>query len=208
MNAPFLIVIFHIPPMAGIKSSRRANTRIAPRASIQVIDEEAMKSIVEQFNQDAAAGKLRHGNEMLIDHEHFSDQPDKETRAYGWLMELQIARGWNLRPRALEQDRHRKRWTAGTTGFSPRNTRPKDCVECRGTSERGEDTDGRGRTERKTGTRFIPRHSTRSSARVRPLRLDGLTLTNMNNNRGQKPITNRDPKLEAAGNRNQRKENT
>jgi hypothetical protein len=28
---------------------------------------------------------------------------------------------------------------------------------------------------------------------VRPLRLDGLTLTNMNNNKGQKPITNRDP---------------
>jgi uncharacterized Zn finger protein (UPF0148 family) len=27
--------------------------------------------------------------------------------------------------------------------------------------------------------------------RVRPLRLDGLTLTNMNNNKGQKPITNR-----------------
>src|SRR6185437_4704940 len=35
------------------------------------------------------------------------------------------------------------------------------------------------------------RHST--LLRVRPLRLDGLTLTNMNNNRGQKPITNRDP---------------
>ena len=34
------------------------------------------------------------------------------------------------------------------------------------------------------------RHST--LPRVRPLRLDGLTLTNMNNNRGQKPITNRD----------------
>jgi hypothetical protein len=29
--------------------------------------------------------------------------------------------------------------------------------------------------------------------KVRPLRLDGLSLTNMNNNRGQKPITNRDP---------------
>jgi hypothetical protein len=29
--------------------------------------------------------------------------------------------------------------------------------------------------------------------KVRPLRLAGLSLTNMNNNRGQKPITNRDP---------------
>jgi hypothetical protein len=40
------------------------------------------------------------------------------------------------------------------------------------------------------GASLATRHST--LPRVRPLRLDGLTLTNMNNNRGQKPITNRD----------------
>ncbi|HUC86095.1 MAG TPA: phage protease, partial [Candidatus Acidoferrales bacterium] len=56
---------------------------------VQVIDEAACQSIVRHFNADAAAGTLRHGRELLIDHEHFSDQSDQETRAYGWLQELQ-----------------------------------------------------------------------------------------------------------------------
>jgi hypothetical protein len=41
---------------------------------------------VNRFNEDATAGKLSHGKEMLIDHEHFKHDPDKETRAYGWRM--------------------------------------------------------------------------------------------------------------------------
>ena len=56
---------------------------------IQVIDDEAAQSIVNRFNADAEAGQLAHGHEMLIDHEHFKHDADKETIAYGWLQKLQ-----------------------------------------------------------------------------------------------------------------------
>src|SRR5436309_1599021 len=52
---------------------------------IQVIDDEAIQQIVNRFNADADAGKLSHGHEMLIDHEHFKLDASKETVAYGWL---------------------------------------------------------------------------------------------------------------------------
>lgn len=133
---------------------------------VQIIDDEAADSIVSRFNQDAGAGKLRHGSELLIDHEHFSDQLDKETRAYGWLQELQ---------RREDGIYGRIRWSK--TG--------KEAVD--------------GGDYRFFSTEYAPEDlkllnsSTQDSQprRVRPLRLDGLTLTNMNNNRGQKPITNR-----------------
>jgi len=44
---------------------------------IQLIDDEACEAIVDRFNVDADAGKLRHGHEMLIDHEHFKDRTTK-----------------------------------------------------------------------------------------------------------------------------------
>ena len=56
---------------------------------VQVLDPDAARPSSDRFNADAAAGQLRHGSEMLIDHEHFSDQQDQESRAYGWLQELQ-----------------------------------------------------------------------------------------------------------------------
>ena len=131
---------------------------------VQVIDEEAAKSIVNRFNADATAGKLRQGSELLIDHEHFSDQPDQESRAYGWLQELQ---------NRADGIYGRIRWT--TTGkaavdggdyrFFSTEYAPEDLAEVK-----------------------IKNSKLKS---VRPLKLDGLTLTNMNNNRGQKPITNR-----------------
>lgn len=132
---------------------------------VQVIDDEATQSIVNRFNADAAAGNLRHGNEMLIDHEHFSDQPDKESRAYGWLQQLQ-----NRADGMYGQIRWSK------TG--------KEAVD--------------GGDYRFFSTEYAPAdlkvlNDGKSPRRVRPLRLDGLSLTNMNNNRGQKPITNRDP---------------
>ena len=158
---------------------------------IQVIDEEAMKSIVSQFNEDAVAGKLRHGNEMLIDHEHFSDQPDKETRAYGWLMELQ-QREDGIYGRVRWSKTGKEAVDGGDYRFFSTEYAPKDCVECRGTANDANAEGGTGNAEMghggsSLGTRQDP------LPRVRPLRLDGLTLTNMNNNRGQKPITNRDP---------------
>ena len=128
---------------------------------VQVIDDEAAQSIVNRFNADAVAGKLRHGNEMLIDHEHFADDPNQESRAYGWLTKLQ-----NRDDGIYGQIR----WTK--TG--------KEAVD--------------GGDYRFFSTEYAPsdlKVLNKEATRVKPLRLDGLTLTNMNNNRGQKPITNR-----------------
>ena len=126
---------------------------------VQVIDKDATESIVNKFNQDAKAGTLRHGSEMLIDHEHFSDQPDQETRAYGWLQELQNR----------DDGVYGKiRWT--TTGKAAVDGGDYRFFSTEYSSDALEKLDGK---------------------KVRPLRLGGLTLTNMNNNRGQKPITNR-----------------
>jgi len=134
---------------------------------VQVIDEEACAAIVSRFNAEAAAGSLRHGREMLIDHEHFSDQSDKETIAYGWLQRLQ-----NRADGIYGQIR----WTAtgqaavdgGDYRFFSTEYRPEDCKVVNREGKDGKE-----------------------GSHVRPMRLDGLTLTNMNNNRGQRPITNR-----------------
>ncbi len=133
---------------------------------VQVIDDEAATAIVKRFNADANANQLRHGSEMLIDHEHFSDQEDQETRAYGWLTKLE-----NREDGIYGQIR----WTA--TG--------KPAVD--------------GGDYRFFSTEYNPKDLKVLNAdkknpklkNVRPLRLDGLTLTNMHNNRGQRPITNR-----------------
>jgi len=157
---------------------------------LQVIDEAAMKSIVDQFNQDAAAGKLRHGSEMLIDHEHFSDQPDKETRAYGWLVELQ-ARADGIYGRVRWSKTGQEAVDGGDYRFFSTEYAPADCVECQVASGEGTRAEqGAANGETGQNASLATRHSTLPG--VRPLRLDGLTLTNMNNNRGQKPITNRD----------------
>jgi len=130
--------------------------------AVQVIDEAACIAIVNRFNADADAGKLSHGKEMLIDHEHFKYDQDKETTAYGWLSRLQ-----NRADGIYGQIR----WTAtgqkavdgGDLRFFSTEYDPKDLVIL---------NNGR-------------------PARVRPMRLDGLSLTNMPNNKGGKPITNR-----------------
>ncbi len=161
---------------------------------VQVIDEEAMNSIVAQFNQDAAEGKLRHGSEMLIDHEHFSDQPDKETRAYGWLVELQ-SRADGIYGRVRWSKTGQEAVDGGDYRFFSTEYASADCVACRVASGEGKTRAEQGEPNGEKGQNasLATRHSTLS--RVRPLRLDGLTLTNMNNNRGQKPITNRDPSV-------------
>jgi len=128
----------------------------------QVIDAAARASIVSRFNADAAAGKLRHGSEMLIDHEHFKHDPEKETKAYGWGTQAQNR----------DDGIYMKiRWTAtgqaavdgGDYRYFSTEYDPSDLVVL---------------------NRDNPK-------RVRPMRLDGLTLTNEPNNKGGKPITNR-----------------
>ena len=129
---------------------------------VQVVDAASVKSIVNRFNADADAGKLSHGHEMLIDHEHFKHQADQETIAYGWLTKLT-----NRDDGIYGQIR----WTGtgqaavdkGDYRFFSTEYDPADLKVL---------NDGKPK-------------------QVRPLRLDGLTLTNDPNNKGGKPITNR-----------------
>jgi len=155
---------------------------------LQVIDTEAATAIVNRFNAEAAAGQLRHGSEMLIDHEHFSDQPDQETRAYGWLQELQTREDGIY---------GRIRWTAtgktavdgGDYRFFSTEYEPKDMQAVNADDSATGAMAPRGAAD---GASAAAREARALPARpMRPLRLAGLTLTNMNNNRGQKPITNR-----------------
>jgi len=192
MNASILNPDFSHPTDGWYQIEPKGEHPNQAAGVIQVIDEEAMRSIVDQFNRDAAAGKLRHGSEMLIDHEHFSDQPDKETRAYGWLVELQ-AREDGIYGRVRWSKTGKEAVDGGDYRFFSTEYAPTDCVECQVASGEGQTGAAQGEANGETGQNasLATRHSTLT--RVRPLRLDGLTLTNMNNNRGQKPITNRDP---------------
>lgn len=136
---------------------------------LEVIDAAAAHAIAERFNAAAAAGELHHGHELLIDHEHFSDQLDQETRAYGWLQELQ-AREDGLYGRIRWTSTGKTAVDGGDYRFFSTAYEPQDLV----------------------AVDVSPRvTNSATSNSVRPTRLAGLTLTNMPNNRGQKPITNR-----------------
>jgi len=134
---------------------------------VQVIDGQAVKSIVNRFNQEADDYAARTGRTfpgLAVDIEHFHLQPDKETRAYGWLMRLENRNGVPF---------GKIQWTAtgqpavdgGDYRFFSTEYNSKD---------------------------FQILNSGQTPARVRPMRLAGLTLTNEPNNKGGSPITNRE----------------
>lgn len=133
---------------------------------VQVIDGQAAESVANRFNQDADDYEERTGQPfpgMVIDHEHFKHDPDKESVAYGWLMRLANRDGVLF---------GKIQWTS--TG--------QPAVD--------------GGDYRFFSTEYASKdlqvlNPGQSPQRVRPLRLDGLTLTNEPNNRGCSPITNR-----------------
>src|SRR5882724_4314663 len=174
MNSPILNRDFSHPHDGWYQIEPKGEHPNRAAGVVQVIDDEAARSIVNRFNEDAAAGKLRHGNELLIDHEHFSDQPDKETRAYGWLTELQD-RADGIYGRVRWSKTGKEAVDGGDYRFFSTEYDSKDLSVLNSAPEAD-------RQVCSTGAR-----------RVRPMRLAGLTLTNMNNNRGQEPITNRGP---------------
>jgi phage I-like protein len=140
---------------------------------VQVIDDEACQTIVNRFNADAEAGKLSHGGEMLIDHEHFKHDAGKETIAYGWLQKLE-ARPDGYYGRIRWTGTGRQAVDTGDYRFFSTEYDPADLQSAESASAENAATAGGGKLKT-----------------VRPLRLDGLTLTNDPNNRGAKPITNR-----------------
>lgn len=100
---------------------------------------------------------------MLVDHEHFKHDPAKETVAYGWLMRC------DARPDGLYGQ---IRWT--------------------GTGKKAVD----GGDYRFFSTEFDPKDTVRlnpgkTPPQLRPMRLDGISLTNAPATPGGKPITNR-----------------
>jgi hypothetical protein len=100
---------------------------------------------------------------MLVDRDHLKHNLDEETRAYAWVTDLEA------RPDGLWA---KVRWTAtGSAAVQGGDFRFWS------TEYSGDD---------------LQILDSRKPKRVRPLRLDGLTLTNMPNNKGQRPITNRD----------------
>ena len=165
MNAPILNRQFKHPEDGWYNIEPKGEHANAEAGVVQVIDQAACESIVNRFNAAADAGELSHGHEMLIDHEHFKHDDKKETRAYGW-----ATRMTNRADGVYAQIR----WTA--TGNA--------AVD--------------GGDYRFFSTEYLPEDLTvlnREKTRVRPMAIAGLTLTNCPNNRGGKPITNRDNTL-------------
>jgi hypothetical protein len=99
---------------------------------------------------------------MLIDREHFKHYLDKDTIAYGWLMRL----------------KNRPDGIYGKIRWSETGKKAVDGGDYRHFSSEYNLSEAEFLNSEKT--------------RIRPMRLDGLTLTNQNNNKGQKPITNRE----------------
>jgi len=161
MNTPILNRDFQHPADGWYHFEPKGEHPNRGAGIVQVIDDVACEAIANRFNADAEAGQLSHGHEMLIDQEHFSHDSDKETRAFGWLGRLQ---------NRADGIYGKIRWSA--TG--------KTAVD--------------GGDYRFFSTEYDPENLqvlNRETNRVRPLVLSGLTLTNRPNNRGGRPITNR-----------------
>lgn len=138
---------------AGEHPNRRAGV-------VQVIDAEACQAIVNRFNQDAAQPGFPG---MLVDHEHFKHDQDKETVAYGWLNKLEN-RPDGIYGQIRWTDTGRKAVDGGDYRFFSTEYDPADLQK------------------------IVRRPSTPSTkstlVHMRPLRLDGLTLTNRQRNWG------------------------
>ncbi len=167
MNTTILNRDFQHPADGWYHIEPRGEHPNATAGVVQLIDDEAVGEIVEAFNRDADQGELSHGSEMLIDHEHFSHDSSKETRAFGWLNRLQ-ARADGIYGRIRWSKTGREAVDGGDYRFFSTEYDPRRCEEVQGAKPQGP-----------------------KSRRLRPLALAGLTLTNRPNNRGAKPITNR-----------------
>jgi phage I-like protein len=132
---------------------------------VQVIDAAAAGSITNRFNSEADKPGFAG---MLVDHEHFKHDIEKETIAYGWLMRLE-----NRADGIYGQ----VRWT--TTGKAA-----VDGGDYRFFSTEYDSSD-------------LKILNSGNVKRIRPLRLDGLTLTNNPRSKSPngmpraRPITNR-----------------
>lgn len=171
-------------PEDGFYQIEATGEHINHRARVvQVIDAKAVDAIVNRFAADAAkAGEDFPG--QRIDKDHLSNSEENPTEALGWAMQLRNRGGipeakidWTAigRPLIEAKEGQPPVYKFFSTEYDP--------TECE-----------------KIGTRIVNR---KSYDVVRPLRLDGLSLTNDPNNKGQRPISNRNGNPAGADDENQ-----
>ena len=127
---------------------------------LQVIDEVAMRSIVNRFKQESAQENFPG---LLVDADHLSHDLENDTAALAWLKDLEI-RNNQLHGLLDLTDLGEPAVTYKRYKFFSTEYDPADLEDL-------------------------------GNGRVRPKRLAGLAFTNRPNNRGGKPISNRDGKV-------------
>jgi hypothetical protein len=160
MNTPILNRDFTHPADGWYQIEAKGEHPNQSAYVIQVIDDEACAAMTAAFNREAGQPGFPG---LLIDHEHFKHDQDKETVAYGWLTALQ----------------NRADGLYGQIRWSGTGQKAVDNGDYRFFSTEYSQSD------------LVVLNKNKKPFKVRPMRLDGLTLTNVNNNKGQKPITNR-----------------
>jgi phage I-like protein len=138
---------------------------------VQLLDAQAFDSIVNRFKAEAAKPNFAG---LLIDQDHFSLDPAKSSESFGWLMEVRNRDG-HLEGKIDWTDIGEPAVTKKRFKFFSTVYDPADVA--------------------KVGSRLV---NNRAYPLVRPLALDRLALTNDPNNKGGKPISNRDGKSAGA----------
>lgn len=138
---------------------------------VQVIDAKAVETIVNRFNTEADQAEF---SGLRVDKDHLSQSMENPTEALGWCMRLRNRGGvpeakidWTALGLPLVES---KPGQPPVYKFFSTEYVPAECEPL--------------------GTRVINRER---YAVIRPLRIDGLSLTNDPNNKGQRPISNRQP---------------
>lgn len=170
MNAPILNREFKLPTDDWYEVEVYGEHFNPAAGVVQVIDQAAAQSIVNRFHE---AAKEPGFAGVLIDYDHFSMDPSKESRAAGWAEDMRVSnRGYEAK---IRWSRTGKADVEGGDFrfFSTVYPAPKDCQP--------------------VGTRELRNRKGAAVPAVRPLALDRLAITNDPNNKGQRPISNRQP---------------
>lgn len=165
MNKPILNREAKLPDDGWYEIETPGEHFNATSGLVQQLDGDAFAAIANRFQQVAAQPGFAG---LLIDRDHFSLDTDKTSEAFGWLMEVRNRDG-RLEGRVDWSDEGERAVKGRRFKFFSSVYDPEKCT--------------------KLGTRRI---GNRDYPLVRPLELDRLALTNDPNNKGGKPISNRD----------------
>lgn len=165
---------YHIEPL-GEHVNHRSKV-------VLVIDEKAVQAIANRFTQEAAKPGFAG---QRIDKDHLSHSEENPTEAMGWSKAI-VSRADGLYAQV--------KWTPlGRPLVKPENADDEPAYKFFSTEYDPEDCE-------KLGTRVV---NGKPYDVLRPLRIDGLSLTNDPNNKGQRPISNRGGNHAGAADKNQ-----